>query len=109
MYQICPDCHNIFPALKQFVTSGRRLLLYLVESEDFRTMAEEGCRLFVYGVGENTRREELEDEFGRFGTVTPSTPPTSLLSIGRAESRDTSSSHLACSYSCLQSRNGKEI
>ena len=33
-------------------------------------MAEEGCRLFVYGVGENTRREELEDEFGRFGTVT---------------------------------------
>ena len=26
----------------------------------------EGCKLFVYGVGENISREELEDEFGRF-------------------------------------------
>jgi len=33
-------------------------------------MSEEGCRLFVYGIGENTSREEIEQEFGKFGSVT---------------------------------------
>ena len=30
----------------------------------------EGCKLFVYGVSENVSREELEQEFGKCGTVT---------------------------------------
>ena len=32
--------------------------------------AEEGCKLFVYGVNESTSNEELQAEFGKFGTVT---------------------------------------
>ena len=32
--------------------------------------AEEGCKLFVYGVNESTSNEELQTEFGKFGTVT---------------------------------------
>ena len=30
----------------------------------------EGCKLFVYGVSESVSREELEQEFGKCGTVT---------------------------------------
>ena len=37
-----------------------------------RIMAEEGCRLFVYGVGENTSKEEISQEFERCGSVTDS-------------------------------------
>ena len=33
-------------------------------------MSEDGCKLFVYGVGENVSREEMEQEFGRCGSVT---------------------------------------
>ena len=32
--------------------------------------AEEGCKLFVYGVNEGTSNSELQAEFERFGTVT---------------------------------------
>merc|ERR1739838_470902 len=33
-------------------------------------MADEGCKLFVYGGSENVSRDEIEQEFGRCGTVT---------------------------------------
>ena len=32
--------------------------------------AEEGCKLFVYGVNESTSNHELQEEFEKFGTVT---------------------------------------
>ena len=32
--------------------------------------AEEGCKLFVYGVNEGTSNSELQAEFEKFGTVT---------------------------------------
>jgi len=32
--------------------------------------AEDGCKLFVYGVGENISNSEMEEEFGKYGTVT---------------------------------------
>jgi len=32
--------------------------------------AEEGCKLFVYGVNEGTSNSELQTEFEKFGTVT---------------------------------------
>eukprot|EP00090_Calanus_glacialis_P007131 TRINITY_DN155_c0_g1_i5.p1 TRINITY_DN155_c0_g1~~TRINITY_DN155_c0_g1_i5.p1 ORF type:complete len:165 (-),score=38.62 TRINITY_DN155_c0_g1_i5:91-531(-) len=32
--------------------------------------AEEGCKLFVYGVNEGTSNHELQEEFEKFGTVT---------------------------------------
>merc|ERR1712210_53300 len=31
--------------------------------------AEEGCKLFVYGVNENTSNSELSDAFSKYGTV----------------------------------------
>ena len=31
--------------------------------------AEEGCKLFVYGVNEGTSNSELQTEFEKFGTV----------------------------------------
>jgi len=33
-------------------------------------LAEEGCKLFVYGVANQTPREELQNEFEKFGIVT---------------------------------------
>ena len=30
---------------------------------------EEGCKLFVYGVNENTSNSELSDAFSKYGTV----------------------------------------
>ena len=33
-------------------------------------MAEEGCKLFVYGVDQNMANEELQGEFEKFGMVT---------------------------------------
>ena len=32
--------------------------------------AEEGCKLFVYGVNEGTSNSELQEQFEKFGTVT---------------------------------------
>ena len=32
--------------------------------------AEEGCKLFVYGVATQTPKEDLQTEFERFGSVT---------------------------------------
>ena len=32
--------------------------------------AEEGCKLFVYGVNESTSNSELQAEFEKFGAVT---------------------------------------
>jgi len=32
--------------------------------------AEEGCKLFVYGVNEGTSNSELQSEFEKYGTVT---------------------------------------
>ena len=32
--------------------------------------AEEGCKLFVYGVATQTPKEDLQTEFERFGNVT---------------------------------------
>ena len=42
--------------------------------EEFTTkmapFAEEGCKLFVYGVATQTPKEDLQTEFERFGNVT---------------------------------------
>ena len=32
--------------------------------------AEEGCKLFVYGINESVSNSELQSEFEKFGTVT---------------------------------------
>ena len=32
--------------------------------------AEEGCKLFVYGIDENLSNSEIQSEFEKFGTVT---------------------------------------
>merc|ERR1711892_1620986 len=37
---------------------------------DMAPYAEDGCKLFVYGVGENISNSEMEEEFGKYGTVT---------------------------------------
>jgi len=33
-------------------------------------MAEQGCKLFIYGVDQNFANSELQAEFEKFGTVT---------------------------------------
>ena len=48
------------------------LTVWLSHSQDLvmAPYAEEGCKLFVYGVNEGTSNSELQAEFEKFGTVT---------------------------------------
>ena len=59
--------HHDKPFIIQDLASG---LFKSEGSHITRIMAEEGCRLFVYGVGENTSKEDIADAFKEFGSVT---------------------------------------
>ena len=62
--------HFTMSNLRHEQCSIQLFLLQRYHSVIMAPYAEEGCKLFVYGVNEGTSNSELQAEFERFGTVT---------------------------------------